>query len=65
MNNQNPKRLLWLNNGWWWMRWQPYHPLITQRMAFNLKTKDLQEAKLRRDAIIKEWSSSSLARLAA
>jgi hypothetical protein len=51
----NPKRLLWLNNGWWWMRWQPFHPQITERMAINLKTKEFEEAQRKRDEIIDRW----------
>lgn len=57
MNNKNPNRHLWNNNGWWWMRAQPYQPQKTERFTFNLKTRDLEEARRRRDELIavNEW----------
>lgn len=57
-NPNNPKRHLWLNNGWWWMRFTPYHPQFTERITINLKTKDLQEAQRRRDAEMDKWARS-------
>jgi hypothetical protein len=50
----NPDRLIWNNNGTYWMRWAPYDPKITERLTFNLKTKDANEA--RRDEILANWN---------
>jgi hypothetical protein len=43
-------KFIWNNNGWWWMKVSPFHPLYTQRININLKTRDLEEARRRRDA---------------
>jgi hypothetical protein len=45
-------KFLWNNNGHWWMKFSPFHPLYTQRININLKTRDLEEARRRRDAEI-------------
>ena len=34
------------------MRVQPYDPVKTERLAFNLKTRDLEEARRKRDQAI-------------
>lgn len=54
----NENRNLWNNNGWWWMAITPWHPLKTERVRLNLKTKDVTEARIRRDEIIaqKGWT---------
>ncbi len=57
----NPNRLLWLNNGYWWMRWQPYDPVKTERLTFNLKTRDVNEARRRRDEIVANWHQQEAA----
>jgi hypothetical protein len=48
----NTKKYLWNNNGTWWMRVQPYDPKKTERLTFNLKTRDFEEARRRRDELI-------------
>jgi hypothetical protein len=48
----NPNRNMWLNNGYWWMRITPWHPTKTERVAINLRTKDVEEARRRRDELI-------------
>ena len=63
MNNgwaYNPNRYLWQNGKGWWMRVQPYNPQRTERLAFNLKTRDLEEARRKRDEMIavNEWRFS-------
>jgi hypothetical protein len=42
------------------MRVQPYDPVKTERLAFNLKTRDIEEARKRRDEMIavNEWRFS-------
>jgi hypothetical protein len=55
MNNRwtfNPNRYLWSNHGTWWMRVQPYDPAKTERVALNLKTRDIEEARRKRDEAI-------------
>lgn len=48
----HPNKYLWNNNGTWWMRVQPYNPQRTERMTFNLKTRDIEEARRKRDEAI-------------
>lgn len=57
---QNPNRYLFNNHGWWWMKYQPYHPVYTERVNINLKTRDLEEARRKRDEMIavNEWRFS-------
>ena len=56
----NPNKYLFRNGNGWWMRVQPYDPVKTERLAFNLKTRDLEEARNRRDEMIavNKWSFS-------
>ena len=49
---QNPNKYLWQNHGHWWMRVSPYNPQRTERLTFNLKTRDLEQARKRRDEMI-------------
>jgi hypothetical protein len=63
MNNgwaYNQNRYLWSNNGTWWMRVQPYDPVKAERLTFNLKTRDLEEARRKRDELIavNQWTFS-------
>jgi hypothetical protein len=57
---RNPNKYLWRNGTTWWMRVQPYDPVKTERLAFNLKTRDLEEARKRRDEMVavNEWRFS-------
>jgi hypothetical protein len=57
----NPNRLLWLNNGCWWMRWTPYDPIKTDRLAFNLNTRDVNQARRNRDEIVASWNRKEAA----
>ena len=53
----HPDRLIWNNNGTYWMRWAPFDPIIKHpRIAASLNTKDIEEARRRRDAFINDWS---------
>jgi hypothetical protein len=52
----SPDRFLVNNHGWWWMRFTPYDPVYKQkRQDVNLKTKDLNEARVVRDSIVAGW----------
>ena len=55
-----PNKYLWSNHGTWWMRVQPYDPAKTERLAFNMKTRDLEEARKRRAEMIavNQWRFS-------
>jgi hypothetical protein len=58
----NPDRYLWNNHGWWWMKYRPFDPLLIQKNKHvNLKTKDLNEARVRRDAIVADWNRKEVA----
>lgn len=48
----SPHKYLWKNGRQWWMRVQPYDPVKAERLAFNLKTEDLEEARRRRDELL-------------
>jgi hypothetical protein len=48
----NPNKYLFRNGKGWWMRVQPYDPAKTERLAFNMKTRDIEEARKRRDEMI-------------
>jgi|GEM_PF-4581928 len=61
----NPNRYLFNNHGWWWMKYQPYHPVYTERVNINLKTRDLEEARQRRDLELVKFMLGSLRGLAA
>ena len=52
MNNSNPNKYLWKNGNQWWMRVQPYDPNKTERLTFNLKTRDIEQARRLRDELI-------------
>jgi len=56
----NPNKYLFRNGNGWWMRVQPYDPIKAERLTFNLKTRDLEEARKRRDEMIavNEWRFS-------
>lgn len=63
--NQNPDHHLWNNNGTWFVHFTRYPtPVTKERVRKSLKTKDLEEARKRRDVVL--LSETSLAgRLAA
>lgn len=58
---EHPNKLLWNNNGTWWMRWAPYDPIKTERLTFNLKTRDVNEARRKRDQIVENWNRKEAA----
>lgn len=58
----NPDRYLWNNNGWWWMKYRPFDPLLIKKNKHvNLKTKDLTQARVLRDAIVADWTRKEAA----
>jgi hypothetical protein len=57
----NPDRYIWNNHGTYWMRWQPYDPQKTQRYTWNLNTRDVNEARRKRDEIVANWNRKEAA----
>jgi hypothetical protein len=52
--NWHPDKFLYRNGNKWWMRFTPYDPVIKRpRLAVNLNTPDIIEARHRRDAWLK------------
>jgi len=53
LNPANPDHHLWNNNGTWWCHYTVHPtPLTKQRIRASLGTKDLSEARLRRDRLL-------------
>jgi hypothetical protein len=58
----HPDRLIWNNNGTYWLRWAPFDPVVKNpRIAANLKTKDIEEARRKRDQIVADWNQKGMA----
>ena len=52
---QNPDHHLYNNNGTWWIHYTAYPTQVTtKRVRRSLKTRDLETARERRDAILGE-----------
>lgn len=53
-DHSNPNHHLWNNNGTWFVHYT-IHPdqFTAERVRVSLKTKDVREARVRRDAILK------------
>ena len=55
LNPDNPDHHLWNNNGTWFVHYTIHPTLLTkQRFRTSLGTKDLAEARLRRDRLLLE-----------
>lgn len=54
MKTSNPDHNLWNNNGTFWCRFTVHYPDYTAgRVAKSLNTRDLVEARLRRDHVMR------------
>ena len=54
MKTTNPNHNLWSNNGTFWCRFTVHYPDYTKgRVAKSLHTRDIAEARRRRDYIMK------------
>lgn len=61
MKTTNPNHNLWSNNGTYWCRFTVHYPDYTKgRIAKSLHTRDLAEARLRRDKIMKSTPGAVL-----
>jgi hypothetical protein len=53
LNPGNPDHHLWNNNGTWFVHYTTHPtPFTKQRMRASLETKDVAEARLRRDQLL-------------
>jgi hypothetical protein len=53
LNPANPDHHLWNNNGTWWCHYMVHRtPFTKQRIRASLRTRDLIEARLRRDQLL-------------
>ncbi len=61
LNPGNPDHHLWNNNGTWFVHYTIHPtPFTKQRIRASLQTKDLTEARLRRDQLLfASWAFSS------
>ena len=54
MKTSNPDHNLWMNNGTFWCRFTVHYPDYTAgRVAKSLNTRNVAEARLRRDHIMR------------
>jgi len=55
IDDSNLNHHLWNNNGTWWIHYTIYPtPVTVERIRHSLKTKNLPEARSRRDEILNE-----------
>ena len=55
IDDSNLNHHLWNNNGTWWIHYTIYPtPVTVERIRHSLKTKNLREARSRRDEILNE-----------
>jgi hypothetical protein len=64
MKTSNPDHNLWNNNGTWWCRYTIHRPDYTkERIARSLHTRDLNEARRRRDQLMQSTQGAVLPQL--
>ena len=55
IDDSNLNHHLWNNNGTWWIHYTIYPtPVTVERIRSSLKTKNLQEARIRRDEVLEK-----------
>jgi hypothetical protein len=55
VNQENPNHHLWNNRGVWWCHLTVHKPDATaERLRFSLKTRDVDQARERRDRIFRQ-----------
>ena len=61
VRTENPNHHLWNNNGTWFVHYVVHPtPITKERVRRSLKTKCLEEARNRRDALLQEGSHAGL-----
>ncbi len=59
-NPANPDHHLWNNNGTWWCHYTIYPDLLTKaRIRRSLKTRDVAEARERRNQLLARLASAT------
>ncbi len=54
---ENPDHHLWNNRGTWWCHFTLHRPDYTaERVRFSLRTRDLVEARRRRDEVLRRFA---------
>ena len=57
VNRKNANHHLWNNNGKWWCHLTTHKPDYTaERHRVSLHTRDIVEARQRRDKLLAEWT---------
>ena len=55
IDESNLNHHLWNNNGTWWIHYTIYPtPVTVERIRSSLKTKNLREARIRRDEVLEK-----------
>lgn len=58
LNEENPNHHLWNNRGIWWCHFTVHkNDATSERLRFSLKTRDLDNARNRRDNIFRDISA--------
>ncbi len=61
LDESNPNHHLWNNNGTWWLHYTVYPtPITSERRRKSLRTRNLEQARQKRDEILKSLASDSL-----
>ncbi len=61
LNPANPDHHLWNNNGTWWVHYTIHPTAFTkERVRLSLATRDVEEARRRRDALLRNQHRFSL-----
>ena len=59
---ENSDHHIWNNNGTYWVKWVPYDPIVKlPKVTATLKTKDIEEARRRRDELMANWNRKEAA----
>ena len=57
VNRKNPNHHPWNNNGTWWCHYTVHNPDYTsERHRLSLNTRDVKQARHRRDIKFAEWA---------
>lgn len=62
IKEHNPNQFIWNNNGTYWLHWTPYDRVIKHpRIRQTLGTRNIEEARARRDLFIRSWNQKESA----
>ena len=61
IDSENPDHHLWNNHGTWWIHYTIHQPDYTKRrVRVSLETRNLREARNRRDALLAHLAAEGL-----